>query len=119
MNNRLRQWLPILICCLPTVALIALMGLGGAVYSAMLSSPLGLGLIVLAALACPLSMVIHMHRPQRGSTSSHSHIMADCCMTSQSTAYSGIDSPSERLAALRQRREALEHELAALQEVKA
>ncbi len=116
MNTGIRKWLPLVLCCLPGIVAVALVGLGSAAFSATLSGPLGWGLIVLAALACPLSMLILMRMPQRNLASGGSPTVADCCMPGHTTAHPEADLPSERLAALRQRREALEHELAALQD---
>ena len=84
MDTKIRKWLPIALCCLPGVAVAAIVGvsiaLGGATVSASLGGPLGIGLIVLAALSCPLSMYLLMTR-QRGSgqkvTSNSSQLTAD------------------------------------------
>jgi len=106
--------MPIALCCLPGVAIAAIIGVGiavgGAAVGASLGGPLGIGLIVLAALACPVSMGLMM-RP-RGSSqkaaSNSSQLMADCCAPEEET-------PSERVAALRAQRESLERELAEMQ----
>lgn len=118
MNTKLRQWMPIALCCLPGVAVAAIIGaaiaLGGATVGTTLGGPLGIGLIVLAALACPLSMYLMMTR-QRGSswkvTSNGSQLMADCCAPGEETS-------SDRLESLRAQRESLERELASMQSSK-
>ena len=115
MNAKIRKWIPIALCCLPGVAIAAIIGigiaLGGSVVGASLGGPLGIGLIVLAALACPLSMYLMMTR-QRGSsrkaTLNSSQLMVDCCAPGEETA-------SDRLESLRTQRESLERELAAMQ----
>ena len=79
-----------------------------------LGGPLGIGLIVLAALACPLSMYLMMTR-QGGSRQkaalNSSQLMADCCAP-------GEEASSDRLESLRMQRESLERELAAMQSSK-
>ena len=118
MNTKLRKWIPIALCCLPGVAIAAIIGigiaLGGSVVDASLGGPLGIGLIVLAALACPLSMYLMMTR-QRGSsqnvTPNSSQLMTDCCATGEETS-------SDRLESLRTKRESLERELASMQNSK-
>ncbi len=113
MNAKLRKWMPIALCCLPGVAIAAIVGIGAAVSGASLSGPLGLGLIALAMLACPLSMGLMMMRrgSNQNSTSGSSQMMADCCAPGEQAQ----TVESDRLAALRARREALERELAELQ----
>lgn len=115
MNTKLRKWIPIALCCLPGVAIAAIIGigiaLGGSVVGASLGGPLGISLIVLAALACPLSMYLMMTR-QRGSSQKATlnglRITADCCAPGQETS-------SDHLESLRAQRESLERELAAMQ----
>ena len=115
MNARLRKWMPIALCCLPGVAIAAMIGvgiaLGGSAIGASLGGPLGISLIVLGALACPLSMYWMMTR-QRGSSQqvapSGSQVMADCCAP-------GEEPSSDRMESLRAQRESLERELAAMQ----
>jgi hypothetical protein len=118
MNTKLRKWIPIALCCLPGVAVAAIIGiviaLGGSVVGASLGGPLGIGLIVLAALACPLSMYLMMTRQRESSqqgTLSDSQMMVDCCAP-------GEEATSDRLESLRAQRESLERELAALQSSK-
>ena len=118
MHTKLRKWIPIALCCLPGVAIAVIIGVGiavgGAAVGASLGGLLGIGLIVLAALACPLSMYLMMTR-QRGSsqhpTQNSSQLMADCCAP-------GEEASVDHLAALRAQRESLERELAAMQSSK-
>ena len=118
MNAKLRKWIPIALCCLPGVAIAAIIGvaiaLGGSAVGTSLGRPLGIGLIVLAVLACPLSMGLIMMR-QRGSsqkvTSNGSQLMADCCAP-------GEEASSDRLESLRAQRKSLERELTAMQSSK-
>lgn len=114
-NPKLRKWLPIALCCLPGVAVAAIvvigMAFGGAVLSTTLSGPLGVGLLVLAVAACPMSMGLMMWRQRRssqGTEMGHSSMGMECCAP-------GKGASPDRLAALRAQREALERELAELQ----
>lgn len=115
MNIKLKKWMPIALCCLPGVAIAVIIGTviaaGGAAAGASLGGPTGINLIVLAALACPLSMYLMMTR-QRGSSQqvalNSSQLMADCCAPDEETS-------SDRLESLRAQRESLERELAAMQ----
>ena len=114
MNAKVRKWMPIALCCLPGVAIAVIVGVGiavgGAAVGSSLGGPLGIGLIVLAALACPLSMYLMM-RPRGSSqnaTTNGSQLMADCCAPGEETS-------SDRLQSLRAQRESLERELAAMQ----
>ncbi len=117
MNAKLRKWMPIALCCLPGVAVAAIVGMGiafgGAAFGTALGGPLGLGLLVLATLACPVSMGLMMMR-QRGAGQSSapgsSATMMDCCLPGP-----GEEAPTERLTSLRTQLEALERELAELQ----
>ena len=117
MNAKLRKWLPIALCCLPGVAVAAIVGIGIApravAVGTSLGGPVGLGLLVLATLACPVSMGLMMMR-QRGAGQNtapgSSATMMDCCLPGP-----GEEASVDRLTALRARREALEHELAELQ----
>ena len=118
MNTKFRRWIPLVLCCLPGVAIAAIIGvgiaLGGSAVGAFLGGPLGISFIVLASLACPLSMGLIMMRQRRSSqkvTQNSSQRMADCCAP-------GEESSSDRLESLRAQRESLEHELAALQSSK-
>jgi len=120
MNTKVRRWLPIALCCLPGVAIVAVVGIGAAIGGVSLSGPLGLALIALAMLACPVSMGLMMMR--RGSNpksaSQGSHTMADCCAPGEAPTASEVDSAAERLAPLRERREALGRELAELRQTR-
>jgi hypothetical protein len=115
MRDKLSKWIPIALCCLPGVTVAAILGIGvafgGAAVGGLLSGPLGLGLLVLATLVCPMGMGLMMMR-QRGSgqdsTPGNASTMVNCCLP-------GEEPPSDRLAALRAQREALERELAELQ----
>lgn len=118
MNANLRKWMPIALCCLPGVAIAAVIGVGiaagGAALGTSLGGPLGIGLIVLAALACPVSMGLIMTRQRESNqkaASNSSQLMADCCAP-------GEEASSDRLESLRAQRESLEHELAAMQSSK-
>ena len=118
MNTKLQKWMPIALCCLPGVLIAAIIvigiAVGGAAVGASLSGPLGIGLIVLATLACPLSMYLMMTR-QGGSsqkaTLNGSQLTADCCVP-------GEEASSDRLESLRAHRKLLERELAAMQSSK-
>ncbi|MGH2523396.1 MAG: hypothetical protein ACRDH2_12910 [Anaerolineales bacterium] len=119
MNAKLRKWMPIALCCLPGVAVAAIVGIGvaagGAAFGTWLGGPLGLGLIALAMLACPISMGLTMRR-QRGATqqqnsapgASQAVPMASCCLPGEETS-------ADQLVALRARREVLEREVAEMQ----
>lgn len=110
----LRKWLPIALCCLPGVAVAAIVGigltLGGAVFGTRLGGPLGLGLVALAILACPISMGLMMRRSGSGreSTSEYSSTTMECCLP-------GEEIPTDQLASLRSKRVALEREVAEMQ----
>ena len=114
MNTKLQKWIPIALCCLPGVAIASVIGvgiaLGGAAVGTSLGGPLGIGLVILAALACPLSMYL-MTTQQRGSsrnaTPNSSQRMADCCAP-------GEEAPNDRLETLRAQRESLEREVAGM-----
>lgn len=117
MQARLRKWMPMALCCLPGIAVAAAVGigltLGGATFGAWLGGPLGVGLIALALLACPISMGLMMRRrlgSQQESTGAASPAipLADCCLTVDEV-------PAERVARLRARRKALEREVAAME----
>ena len=116
--NTLKRWLPFALCCLPGVAAAAVIGIGavvgGAAVGAFLNGPLGFGLLVLAMLACPVSMGLMMrHGAKQNTASGDSVTLADCCLPGEAAPVS--EAGSERLADLRARREALERELAEMQ----
>ena len=118
MKAKLQKWIPIALCCLPGVTIAAIVGVsiasGGAAVSAFLSGPLGVSLIVLAALACPLSMYLMMTRQcgsSQSTTPNGSQLMTDCCAPGEETS-------SDRLKSLTAQRESLERELAAMQNSK-
>ncbi len=114
MNTKLQKWMPIALCCLPGVAIAAAIGIGiavgGAAVGVSLGGPLGVGLIVLAALACPVSMywMMRPHGSSQEATSNSSQMMADCCVPEEETS-------DNRLVALKAQRESLERELAEMQ----
>jgi hypothetical protein len=116
--NTLKRWLPMAVCCLPSLAIAAIIGIGftvgGAAFGGFLNGPLGLAFVSLGMLACPLSMGLMMRRGSgRGMKSGqqaapgNSPAMA-CCPPEE-------DPATVRLAELRTQREALEREVAELQ----
>ena len=120
MSSRLKKWLPIGLCCLPGIAIAAMVGasvlLGGATFGVSLGGPLGIGILALAFLACPLSMGFMMWRSNRNMIAGATHAMAACCAPAEQTASMpdilDVGSSPERLSQLVARREALERELA-------
>lgn len=118
MNAKLRRWLPIGLCCLPGIAAVTIIGIGliigEAAFGASLGGPLGLGLIGLALLACPLGMGLMMWRG-RSMAPGNSSDMMSCCTPDEALPLLESELGADRLAALRNRREALERELAELQ----
>lgn len=117
MSAKLRKWLPIGLCCLPGVAAVAIVGfgliVGEAAFGASLGGSLGLGLVALALLACPLSMGLMMWRSRKAAPGSSSSMA--CCAPDAALAAFEAELPADRLAVLRERREALEREVAELQ----
>ena len=116
---RSKKWLPIGLCCLPGVALAVIVGvsvlLGGATFGVSLGGPLGVGILALAFLACPLSMGFMMWRGNRSGSSGTMNSMPCCAPGEGATAtvtQLEAGSMSERLAQLVARREALERDLA-------
>ena len=88
MRDSLRKWIPIALCYLPAVGVAAIVGIGiaggGAAIGTPFGGPLGLALIALAVLACPLSMglmIVRRRGSPRASTlgAGSSEAMADCC----------------------------------------
>lgn len=82
MSTKLRKWLPIALCCLPGIAVAAVVVLGLAfsstAFGTSLDEPLGLALIALAVLACPLSMgLITWRRVRQNKTFSNTLIGRD------------------------------------------
>ncbi|MCL4303450.1 MAG: hypothetical protein KJ077_47630 [Anaerolineae bacterium] len=118
MNAKLQKWLPHALCCLPGVVAVAIVGFGLVVgesaFGVSLGGPLGLGLVALALLACPLSMGLMMWRNQKTASGTSSG-MTSCCAPDEALAALEAALPADRLAALRDRREALEREVAELQ----
>ena len=119
MSAKLRKWWPIGLCCLPGVAAVAIVGFGliagEAAFGISLGGPLGLGLVALVMLACPLSMGLMMWRGRNTASGSLSS-RASCCAPDETAISFGAASSAERLATLRDWREALERELAELQQ---
>ncbi len=117
MKTELKEWIPIALCCVPAVAIAAIVGIGivvgGAAFGASFGGPWGLGLIALALLICPLHMGWMMWRMQKRGAAEESAGMAACCSSSQDS--TADPDPSVRLQALRSQREALERELIELQ----
>jgi uncharacterized membrane protein YqjE len=90
---------------------------GGAAVGVSFSGPLGLGLIALAMLACPVSMGVIIWRQGRSKQKASPAavlLMVNCCLPGETLAAIESGNPGERLAELRARREALERELAEL-----
>jgi len=113
MKTKLKQWLPIALCCVPAIAIAAIVGIGIAIGGAAFGGSWGLGLIVLALLICPLHMGWMVWRMQKRVAAGESAGMAACCSSDQDS--TADPDPSARLQALRTRREALERELIELQ----
>lgn len=115
MSEQLKRWLPLGLCCLPGVVVAVIAGtgalLGVASFGAGLGSPLGIGILALAALACPLSMGFMLWRSQRQAPPRASSSMATCCMLGDPA--SAIE--DDRLTILCTQREALERQVAELQ----
>jgi hypothetical protein len=120
MSEQIKRWLPIALCCVPGIAIAAIVGIGivfgGAAFGASFGGPLGIGVIVLAALACPLSMGLMMMRGMKqNSATGSAQMMADCCAPNQASVSVDTSLSADSLSALRSRREALEREIAELQ----
>jgi len=112
--NTLKRWLPMALCCLPSVAIAAVIGVGfavgGAAFGGFLNSPLGLAFVSLGMLACPLSMGLMMRGEMKsgGQTTSSNSPTMPCCPPEE-------DPATVRLAEMRTKREALEREVAELE----
>lgn len=115
---RLKKWLPIALCCVPAVAIAAAVGIGiavgGVTLGASYGGPLGLTLITLALLVCPLHMGWMMWRMRRqpAATGRASGAVACCPPATQRTAVAA--DTLERVEVLHRRREALEQEVMVL-----
>lgn len=120
MNMKVRRWLPIALCCLPGVVIATVVGIsiaaGGAVFGTALGGPLGLGLIALALLVCPLSMGLMMWRTAQQHGASGQGVIVDACCTPDESAANATSTGEDRLSTLRERRVILERELAELQQ---
>ena len=112
--NTFKRWLPMALCCLPSLAIAAVIGIGftvgGAAFGGFLNSPLGLAFIALGMLACPLSMGLMMRRGMKSGQQAGpgSSPTMPCCPPEE-------DPAVMRLAELRAKRETLEREVAELQ----
>lgn len=117
MNAEWRRWIPLALCCVPGIAIVAVVGIGlavgGAAFGVSFGGPLGLGLVALALLVCPLHMGWMMWRMRKQQAASEGAAMMACCPPEQE-ASTTASAPSERLQALRAQREALEREVAEL-----
>jgi hypothetical protein len=113
-----RKWMPLVVCCLPGLVVVVLVGVGavaGGALGVSFNGPVGTLLLALAFLACPLHMgwmMWRLHKQQ--AAASHAGMRAACCLPSQEASATEPTS-SERLVALRAERTALERELAELQ----
>lgn len=110
MSLAIRKWLPFALCCAPgavAALFVAAIAFGGAAFGLSLNSPLGIGLLAVAMLACPVSMIWMMRGMTR--TSDAPDIMA-CCAPQGDARRSVIS-----LDDLRAQRTQLEREIAALQ----
>jgi hypothetical protein len=111
--------LPIGLCCLPGLAIAAIIGasvlLGGATFGMRLGGPLAVAILALAFLACPLSMGFMTWRRNRNMPAGVNQATATCCahgdQTTSMPAILDVGSSPEHLAQLVARREALEHDL--------
>ena len=118
MRKMRRQWLPVALCCVPGIVAVGVVALGfaigGAAFRDSFDGPLGLGVVTLALLACPVSMGLMMWRAQNQSTiAGRSSVMTSCCGSDRLATADGSDL-TDRLQALRVQREALEREVADL-----
>ena len=103
--NQLKQWLPIALCCLPGVAVAAIVGVGAIFGGTWLNGPIGTGLIAAGMLACPISHAVMMRRMSHNTQPGAATTAADCC----------APAASNNLTSLRAQREALEKEVAELE----
>ena len=122
MQTTLSKWRATALCCVPTIVLAAIVGIGiatgGTTLGTFFSGPLALGLILLALLVCPLHMGWMMWRMQkRHGLGKRSILPIGCCTPEQQTASVQVYS-SERLQALRSQRRVLEQEVSALQQAR-
>lgn len=110
MRQSIRKWIPFALCCAPgavAALLVAGIAFGGASFGVSLNSPIGIGLLGAALLACPVSMMLMMRGMTRAPKSADA---MTCCAP---PAYAG--SATNSLQALRAQRGQLEQEIAALQ----
>jgi hypothetical protein len=105
MNDRVKKWMPVALCCVPGVAVAAIVGVGAILGGAWLNGPIGTGLIAIGVLACPISHAVMMRRMGHNAESGAATTTTDCC----------APAASNNLTSLRMRREALEKEVAELE----
>lgn len=104
-SNQVNPWMPLALCCVPGVAVAAIVGVGAILGGAWVSGPIGTGLITLGVLACPVSHAVLMRRMSLNAQPGDATRMADCC----------APAASNNLESLRAQREALEKEVAELE----
>lgn len=110
MSQSIRKWLPFALCCAPgaiAVLFVAAIAFGGASFGLSLNSPVGIGLLGVAMLACPVSMILMMRGNMRAPASSDG---MSCCAPQVET-----NPSTSSLADLRAKRTRLEREIVALQ----
>lgn len=88
-SSRFKRWLPVALCCLPGLTAAGLLGVlfatGGATLGAALGGRLGLTVLALTVLACPLIMLF-MARARPLSRRLPSNSQAACCAPDESSA---------------------------------
>ena len=110
MTLKIKRWLPLAICCLPGV--IVALAIVGASLGLTLDGPLS-GLVVLAVLACPLTMFLILARRARADHDrpTGGAMIAGCCVSPDYL----VAKEADRLSELRTQREELQNEVAELQ----
>lgn len=85
------KWLPIALCCVPGITITAIVGIGFIVGGvAFINSPLSVGLLILALLACPFSMGLMMFKMNRRMQLRQ---VSHCCVSLRVTDASEVSSP--------------------------